>query len=96
MRAVFIGDEVTAAGYRLAGLEVRTPPVAEARAALTEAAAARPPLILATMEYLGQLEEEERLALLAGIVPPVLPVADAGGRVPVDDLAGWIRAGILT
>ena len=96
MRPVFIGDEVTAAGYRLAGLEVRTPPIAEVRAALEQAVAARPPLVLVTMEYIGQLGEDERLALLAGLAPPVLPVADAGGRVPVDDLAGWIRAGILT
>lgn len=95
MRPIFIGDEVSAAGYRLAGLDVRSPPLGEAPAALRAAVDEQPPLILVTMEYAAQLAEDERLALLATLSPPVLPVTDAGGRVPVGDLAAWIRAGIL-
>jgi len=96
MRPIFIGDEATASGYRLAGLDARTPAITEFRDALQEALEARPPLVLVTMEYAEQLEEEERARLFAQVSPPVLPVADAGGRVSAGDRAAWIRAGILT
>ncbi|NIR60999.1 MAG: hypothetical protein GWO02_16560 [Gammaproteobacteria bacterium] len=96
MRPIFIGDEATASGYRLAGLDARTPAMTEIRDALHEALEAEPPLILVTMEYARQLEADERARLFARVSPPILPVADAGGRVPAGDLAAWIRAGILT
>lgn len=95
MRPVFIGDETTASGYRLAGLDVRTPPMAGIRETLQEVLETQPALILVTMEYARQLDEGERARLFARVSPPVLPVTDAGGRVPVGDLAAWIRAGIL-
>ncbi|MFW6023656.1 MAG: V-type ATP synthase subunit F, partial [Myxococcota bacterium] len=48
-RPVFIGDEVTAAGYRLAGLDVRVPPPEDAGEAL-RAARATAPIVLVTAE----------------------------------------------
>ena len=95
MQAIFIGDEATAAGYRLAGFEVRTPPRDEAPACLRDALVSGAPLVLITMEYLESIEETERDELLARVRPPVLPVTDAAGHVLVPDLADWIRKGIL-
>lgn len=95
MRPVFIGDEVTGTGYRLAGVDVRSPPLAEAGSALREAISQRPPLILVTMEFAQQLGDTDLLDLLSAVAPPVLPVADAAGRVPVADFAARIRQGII-
>jgi len=47
-RALFIGDEVTAAGYRLAGLAIRTPAPSELAAVLDEIRNDPPPLVLLT------------------------------------------------
>ncbi len=95
MRPVFIGNEVTAAGYRLAGLEARTPAPGQERAAVYALLAEEPPLVLLSMEIASALPETELFDILARLEPPVLPVADATGRVPVADLAARIRSGII-
>lgn len=91
-RPVFLGDEVTAAGFRLAGLEVRSPDPAHAGEALAEARAEEPPLILLTAELAANLAAAELEDLLAAARPPIHLVTDAAGRVPVPDLAARIRA----
>ncbi len=90
-RPLFIGDEVTAAGYRLAGLEVRTPAPSEIAPALEEARKELPPLILVTAELGEQLGADELDRLLGEARPPIHLVEDAAGRVPVPDLAARIR-----
>jgi len=94
-QALFIGDEVTAAAYRLAGLAVRTPPLEEAAAELRAAMSEMPPLLLVTTEYAARLPREELIDMLAQPEPPTLTVTDAAGRGPELDLAAWIRSGIV-
>jgi len=91
-RPLFLGDEVTAAGYRLAGLTVRTPDPAELADAIEQARAESPPLILLTAELAEHLDPAWLDRLLSGARPPIQVVSDAGGRVPVPDLAARIRA----
>lgn len=90
-RPVFIGDEVTAAGFRLAGLEVYVPEPEETPSALQAARAAHPPLILLTAEYAAHLDPDILEDSLAAIEPAMHLVTDAGGRVGVPDLAATIR-----
>jgi vacuolar-type H+-ATPase subunit F/Vma7 len=83
---VFIGDELTAAGYRLAGLSVLTPPVEGAAEAL-ERALAESDLILITAEYCQAVPErllEDPRALVA-VVP------DARAQRQVADMAARMR-----
>lgn len=91
-RPLFIGDETTAAGYRLAGVAVRSPEPAATPDTLARARAEAPPLILLTAEYAGFLDAAERERLLSDARPPIQLVTDAGGRVAVPDLAARIRA----
>lgn len=90
-RPLFIGDEVTAAGYRLAGLEIRTPSPRDAHQALEQARNQPPPLILLTAEYAQQVAPDALDQILGQAQPPVHLVEDAGGRVAVPDLAARIR-----
>jgi vacuolar-type H+-ATPase subunit F/Vma7 len=91
-RSIFIGDEVTAAGFRLAGLEVRVPAPEETAAALQAAQAANPPLILLTAEYAAYLDPATLEEALTALGPALHLVTDAGGRVAVPDLAATVRA----
>ncbi|HKJ70537.1 MAG TPA: V-type ATP synthase subunit F [Gammaproteobacteria bacterium] len=91
-RPLFIGDETTAAGYRLAGLEVRSPSPEAAAAELDRARDRWPPLILITAEYAAHLQPAELERFLSRAEPPLQVVTDAAGRVPVPDLAARIRA----
>lgn len=89
---VFIGDEVTAAGFRLAGLDTRAPAREEAGRALARAREEGPPLILLTAEYAEQVTDSALHAALVAGRPLLLLVPDAAGRVPVPDLLARIRA----
>lgn len=94
MRPVFIGDEVTAAGYRLAGLEDRVGGAAEAPALWARALQDAPPLILITAECAAALDAAELDAALARLDPPVAIVPDAGGRVPLPEVMARVRASL--
>lgn len=89
---LFLGDEVTAAGYRLAGLAVRSPDPAEVQSALEAARNERPPVIMLTAELAQAIPAAELDRLIAAAQPPIQLVSDAGGRVAVPDLAARIRA----
>ena len=88
---VFIGDETTACGFRLAALEVRVTAPEEAPAALAAARERRPPLIVLTAGHAHQLPEEQREAALQAVTPPVLVVPDAAERAQPEDLAEEVR-----
>lgn len=81
---LFIGDEVSATGYRLAGMDVRVPAPEEMLAVL-QWALANAPLILLTAEYAARIPAAELTRALISIRPPVLIVPDAAGRVPAPD-----------
>ena len=87
---VFVGDEVNAAGFRLAGVQVHTP----AAGGLAEAIAwARDnaPLVLISAEIANRLPAPELDRLLARTTPPVVVVPDVHNKIPMSDLAIRLR-----
>jgi len=94
MRPVFIGDEATAAGYRLAGLAVEVATPAQARVRLDAARRNGAPLILLTAECARAIPADELDAALEAFAPPVLIVPDAAGRVAPPDMAARVRAAL--
>ncbi|MCG6940246.1 MAG: V-type ATP synthase subunit F [Thiohalocapsa sp.] len=95
-RCVFIGDELSAAGWRLAGADCRTPAPAETpdllRALLRTARDEAPVgLILITAEYAAALPQALLEEALAAQRPPCVVVADARGRVAPADLTAALK-----
>jgi len=91
MRApIYLGDEVTAAGYRLAGVQVRAPLPGEASGAFAEARELAP-LILVSAAVAMHIDAVQLRAALAALQPLVLIVPDARGEVPRPDLAARLR-----
>jgi vacuolar-type H+-ATPase subunit F/Vma7 len=87
---IYLGDEVTAAGYRLAGVEVRVPAPGEASAAFDEARA-NAPLVLVSAAVAARVDAAQLRAALMALQPLVLIVPDAQGEVPRPDLAARLR-----
>jgi vacuolar-type H+-ATPase subunit F/Vma7 len=88
---IFIGDEISAAAYRLAGARTRVPPVGETNAAL-HWACSNSDLVLITAEYARHLAEEDLMRARARVSPLILLVPDICGRVPLPDLATQLRS----
>jgi vacuolar-type H+-ATPase subunit F/Vma7 len=87
---IYLGDEVTAAGYRLAGVQVRVPAPGDVGAAFA-AARAQAPLVLVSAAVAARIDAAElRVALLA-LQPLILIVPDARGEVRRPDLAARLR-----
>ena len=87
---VYLGDEVSAAGWRLAGTAVRTPRHGEEAAALAWACTQAPLVLVSAAVAAGIAAPLLRTALLA-LSPLVLVVPDREGRVPLPDLAARLR-----
>ena len=90
-RLYYIGDEATAAGYRLAGAEVRVPAGAEAPDVFRRALAAETDLILLSAELAAALPRDELEAAVLGDRPLVAIVPDVHGRHPAPDVARDVR-----
>jgi len=88
---VFIGDEWTAAGWRLAGLEIMTPTSDGVVECLNRVLAARPPLLLLSAEVAAWIDEARLLRLRERADPPIVVVGDAAGRGAVDRLTRGVR-----
>jgi hypothetical protein len=88
---VYLGDEVSAAGYRLAGAVVRTPRVGEGAAALAQACG-QAPLVLLSAAVAAGIGERQLRAALSALSPLVLIVPDLQAQVPLPDLAARLRA----
>jgi vacuolar-type H+-ATPase subunit F/Vma7 len=88
---VYLGDEVSGAGYRLAGVRVRTPGPGEAAAALA-GACSEAPLVLVSSAVAADIGERSLRAALSALAPLVVVVPDLEGDVPVPDLAARLRA----
>jgi len=86
----FIGDEVTAAGFRLAGAEVHSPADGGA-AALFRNLRDRHELLILTAEAARQVPDELLQQAAEQGRPLVLLVTDAGGRLQPPDLATRVR-----
>jgi vacuolar-type H+-ATPase subunit F/Vma7 len=89
--AVFLGDAVSAAGFRLAGAVVRTPRAGDEAAALAWARA-QAPLVLLSASVAAQIGDAGLRTALSALDPLVLIVPDLHGEVPLPDLATRLRA----
>jgi vacuolar-type H+-ATPase subunit F/Vma7 len=87
---VYLGDELSAAGYRLAGALVRTPRPGEESAALAWART-QAPLVLVSAAVAQHVEEAALRAAVSALEPLVLVVPDVHGAVPLEDLATRLR-----
>lgn len=88
---IFLGDEVSAAGFRLAGLRVRVPPPGE-EASFLEAARREAELVLLSAECAARLPASLLRRALAATLPLVLVVPDLLGRAEPPDLAARLLA----
>ena len=94
---VYIGDEVSAAGWRLAGLRVVVPEPGAERAAFAEARA-QAPLVLVAASVAARIGDELLRAALSAagpsqgaLAPLKLIVPDLLGTAPVPDVAAKLR-----
>ena len=88
---VYIGDAVSAAGYRLAGLQVHVP-ATDDLPGLIERACREAPLVLLGADVAARLPAAELDRLLSGIAPAVVVVPDIRARADLPDLATRLRA----
>lgn len=87
---VFIGDEVTAAGYRLAGARIRVCDPSEAGEELT-AALERSSLILVGAAHAAAVPTRQLQAALLAPSPPVIVVGSATGDATMPDVGAQAR-----
>jgi vacuolar-type H+-ATPase subunit F/Vma7 len=88
---VFIGDELTAAGFRLTGIETMVPSHDAVREALAQARA-RAALVLLTAEYARQVPAGELNDALMAEAPIVAIIPDILMQTPPPDLVSTLRA----
>lgn len=88
--AEFIGDEVSAAGYRLCGIEVHIAENANAMS-LIKKSCERASLVLVSSSILQYIHSAELDELLANIQPPVLVVPDVRGLQDMPDIVSRIN-----
>ena len=84
--AEFIGDEVSAAGYRLCGIDVRIANSSNVLSLVRESCE-RASLVLVGSSVSQYIPGTELDQLLANIQPPVLVVPDVRGLQDVPDIA---------
>jgi len=87
---IYLGDEVSAAGYRIAGALTRTPRAGEEAAALADARA-QAPLVLVSAAVAAGVGEKALRAALADASPLVLVVPDLLGEAALPDIAARLR-----
>lgn len=86
----FIGDELSAAGYRLAGAATYVPAAGE-EGTVFSAARAHAALVLVTAECAARIPPAELHPALAAVRPLTLIVPDVRGRVAPADLGRLVR-----
>ena len=87
---VYIGDAVSAAGFRLAGLRIHVPDTTELVMQI-EQAATDAPLVLLGADLAAQLPVAELDRLLSAVAPAVVVVPDVRGQADLPDLANRLR-----
>jgi vacuolar-type H+-ATPase subunit F/Vma7 len=87
---VFIGDEVTAAGFRLAGIESFAPDRQDLVAVVKAEAPTARVLMMAAAAH-AALPDTLARALAAGPAPLLALVPDAQGHVGVPDMEAEVR-----
>lgn len=93
-QVVYIGDEATAAGFRLAGVQVAAPDPDDALESLRRATAEGAELILLSAPVAARLPVEELERALTQESPLVALVPDVFGRGTPPDLAHVVRSAL--
>lgn len=88
---IFIGDELSAAGFRLTGIETVVPGRNEVGAAL-QAAPLRASLIIMTANMAQHVPPADLEAAMLAEAPTLSIVPDVLFRVPLPDLARRLRS----
>jgi len=87
---VYIGDAVSAVGFRLAGLRIHVPDTTELLAQI-ERVANDASLVLLGADFAAQLPAAELDRLLSAVTPAMVVVPDVRGQVDMPDLANRLR-----
>lgn len=87
---VYIGDEISAAGWRLAGARLAVPAPGEETVALAAACAAAP-LVLVSAAVAQRMDAVALATACSALAPLVLVVPDPQGEVALPDLAARLR-----
>jgi vacuolar-type H+-ATPase subunit F/Vma7 len=87
---IYIGDEVTATGFRLAGVETIVPAPGGEAAALADACG-RAPLVLLCASVGARVDAALLRARIAASTPPVAVLPDLAGIAPRPDIAARLR-----
>lgn len=90
MVVIYIGDELTAAGFRLAGAQILRPAAGEEAACLSRAQRDGQ-LILVSADVAARIPSASLGAALAALAPLTLIVPDLLGRQPIPDRAQRLR-----
>ena len=90
LRAVYLGDELSAAGFRLAGVSARVPPGGD-EAAWLHSAMREAKIVLLGARCAASIPADELEAALASISPLVMIVPEFDGRPTPADPASRIR-----
>ena len=90
---IFIGDELTAAGFRLTGIETMMPAPEAAGAALAEAGK-RADLVIMTAEFADNVAASELEAALLAESPILAIMPDVLFRMPPPDLTRRLRSAL--
>jgi vacuolar-type H+-ATPase subunit F/Vma7 len=88
--AIFIGDELTATGFRLTGIETIVPAPEDAGPVLKDARA-RAALVIMTAELAARVPAAELEGAMLAETPAFAIVPDVRFRVGVPDLARRLR-----
>jgi vacuolar-type H+-ATPase subunit F/Vma7 len=88
---VYIGDAVSAAGYRLAGLRVRVPDTAGDLHTEIEQACAEAPLVLLGADIAARLPVADLDRLLSRTTAAVVVIPDVRASTPMPDLVNRLR-----
>jgi vacuolar-type H+-ATPase subunit F/Vma7 len=89
MGVVYLGDELTAAGYRLAGIDARVPAPGRESEALARATA-NGSLVLVGAGVASKIEPAVLQRALAAVAPPTLVVPDLSAAA-LPDIAARLR-----
>jgi vacuolar-type H+-ATPase subunit F/Vma7 len=90
---IFIGDELSAAGFRLTGIETLVPAPDAVGAALNDARA-RASLIILTADLARHIAPPALEAALLEETPTLAIIPDVLLRTPLPDLAGKLRSAL--
>ena len=88
--AIFIGDELSAAGFRLTGIETLVPEPAAVATTFADARS-RGSLVIVTADAARHIPPPQIEAALLAEKPTIAIIPDVFVRTPVPDLAGKLK-----